>query len=65
MSTDNPHSTTMPFFSCYIGDNHGRQIGKYDTKNARFASQVPGSTGAKCGRNQKTSSESQWLDWKR
>ena len=34
------------FFSFFLGDNYGRQTGKYDAKNARLANQVPGFTGA-------------------
>ena len=34
------------FFSFFLGDNYGRQTGKYDAKNARLANKVPGSRGA-------------------
>ena len=34
------------FLSFFLGDNYGRQTGKYDAKNARLANQVPGFTGA-------------------
>ena len=47
------------FLSFFLGDNYGRQTGKYDAKNARLANQVPGFTGAQCGRNHKTASKSQ------
>ena len=37
----------IDFFSLFfLGDNYGRQTGKYDAKNARLANQVPGFTGA-------------------
>ena len=47
------------FSHFFLGDNYGRQTGKYDAKNAGLANQVPGFTGAQRGRNHKTASKSQ------